>query len=693
MDTPSVPVEEISPEENLKAVVVPADPVLEEYQTEERQEHWIKELDAARKERHAFDGVAVKTIQRYADQRTDDRAKQENRYNLFYANTEIKLSALYAHTPEADVRRRFMDANDPVSRVAGNILQRAAYIEMELDNFDQKFRQMLFDYLVPGLGVGWVRLEQEEGEPNMMLIDDPATGETKTVPDPTPNILDQMSRIDYVAWDDFLYAPCQVWTDCRWVARRVPMNKEAIKARFGKTATSEALAMITFEKKKATDGSETPSDKLKPKHIVQSTTDVYEIWDRECECIYWVCESASMPLDVKEDTNEFQDFFPTPLPPLGRFTTSSTIPRSDFTLAQDLYDMLDNLQSRASNLIECIKVKFVYDASRPELGTIFTVLGENKGVGVNDWQIWQSEKGGLANAIQFVPIEAFSTALQICLQNIQKVKQDIFDIEGIADYMRGQTQAYDSAAAINQKGTFASNRLGTTQKSVANYCQKLVQLKAHLMTKFYKPEILIDHAGALPQEDQQYLGAAVKLLQSNFESNFRLSISVDSIQDAAWNMEKAERTTLVQVIGEMIAQVMPGVKANPELGPLSVELIKFAIAGYKGSASIEGILDSALSKMLTDAQSSQGKPPAPSPAEIKAKSEADKSQVELQIATMQEETKRQKDQMEAQSQAQNDKLETMRLKLEAFETVNDHHARALQGSHNQAMDVALMGQQ
>jgi hypothetical protein len=694
MDTTSNtagPVEDINPGEDIDAAVVPLDPILEQYQTENRQEYWIKELKAARDERHAFDGVAVKTIQRYSDQRSNDYSDQQNRYNLFYANTEIKMAALYSHTPEADVRRRFMDANDAISRVAANIVQRATFIEMELDNFDQKFKQMLFDYLVPGVGVGWVRLEQEEGEPNKMVVTDPITGEQTLQDDPAPNITEQLTHIDYVAWDDFLWAPCQVWTDCRWIARRVPMNRDAIKARFGETAKDGAIASINYEKKKSSDGTEVPSDKLKPTYITQSTTDVYEIWDRECECIYWICESSPTPLDVKEDTNNFPGFFPTPLPPLGRFTTSSTIPRSDFSLTQDQYDMLDELQSRATNLIECIKVKFVYDASRPEIGTIFTTLSENTGVGVNDWQNWQSEKGGLANAIQFVPIQDFVSALSTTQENIQTVKQNIFDIEGIADYMRGETQAYDSAAAINQKGTFAGNRLGTIQKAVAQYVEKLVRLKVHLMTKFYKPEILIDHAGALPDEDRQYFGPAMQLLKSDFAANFRLSVSVDSIQDASWNNQKAERTTLVQTIGEMIATVLPQVKQNPDLGPLAVELIKFAIAGYKGSAAIEGILDSALQKMLADAASAQKKPPPPNPAEIKAQSEAQKSQVQLQIAQMQEDTKRQKDAAESQNDQVNARLEQMRLQLEQFKVMSAHHATAVEGAHNKAMDVALLG--
>src|SRR5687767_14980907 len=119
---------EIAPEDNTELDQATVDPVLEEYQTEEQQEHWLKELEAAREERRKFDTSGVTTIQRYADIR-DDKSVNANRLNLFSSNTDIKMSALFSHTPEPDIRRRFLDANDDASRVASNLLQRCISLE------------------------------------------------------------------------------------------------------------------------------------------------------------------------------------------------------------------------------------------------------------------------------------------------------------------------------------------------------------------------------------------------------------------------------------------------------------------------------------------------------------------------------------------------------------------------------------
>ena len=93
------------------------DPVLAKYQTEAEQSHWIDELGASRKERQKFDKTAAKTIERYSDKR-DESSSSRSRYNLFSSNTDMKLAALFAQMPKADVTRRFDDADDDIARVA-----------------------------------------------------------------------------------------------------------------------------------------------------------------------------------------------------------------------------------------------------------------------------------------------------------------------------------------------------------------------------------------------------------------------------------------------------------------------------------------------------------------------------------------------------------------------------------------------
>ena len=189
---------ELGVEPGLSTDAFDGDPVKLKHQTPGEQQFWLDELAAAKKERAEFIEKAVKTIKRYSDERDGNEAGNSY-FNIFFANTEIKMAALYARTPKPDIKRRFNDADDDTSRVAGNILERNISYELENDNFDATFKHILFDRLVPGMGIGWVRLEQEEQEPAF----DSITGQYV----PGSEIANQSACIDYVSWDDFIYAP------------------------------------------------------------------------------------------------------------------------------------------------------------------------------------------------------------------------------------------------------------------------------------------------------------------------------------------------------------------------------------------------------------------------------------------------------------------------------------------------------
>ena len=308
-------------------------PACHECQTEAEQEKWQKELEACRKERKSLNDVAVKALKLYRDSR-GDAYKDQRLYNIYFLNTEQKLAALYARTPKADIKRRFDEIQDDVSRVAGLLLQRNLDYEMDNGGFEREFKQVLFDNAVPGMGVSWVRLEQDEEHHPQPDAIDPMTGEA--IPqEPVRILTNQEACTDYVAWDDFFWSPCKVWTLCSWVARRIPMTKDAIKARFGETVPADLLKEISYSTKpEAQEGSKA---KLAPQNQTEPTADIYEIWDKERELVFWVTESVPVPLDVQEDTMNFSGFFPTPMPPLGRFDTSNTQPISDYQLVKGKY--------------------------------------------------------------------------------------------------------------------------------------------------------------------------------------------------------------------------------------------------------------------------------------------------------------------------------------------------------------------
>lgn len=676
------------------------DPIRSEHQTAKEQAHWLAQLEASRKERKKFDTLAAATIKRYADERTDADSRTA-KYNIFFAVTDMKQSALYARTPAPDVKRRFNDPDDDVSRVGAMLQQRAISYELECGGFDQTVKQIIFDRLVPGFGIGWARLEQEETQVQPPMTFDAVTGELIEQPAQTV-ITSQFAAIDYVSWKDFYWAPCQVWSLCPWIGRRVPMTKDAVQSRFGDTAPRETLAMLSYEKQKEADLRSGVSN-LGPQNTTESTVDVYEFWDKERKLVFWIAESADMPLDVQGDTNEFPDFYPTPLPPLGRFTTAKTIPVSDYSLLQDLYNELDFLNNRRANLGRAIKVKFMYDGANEELKSLFTDTEELEGVPVKN-MTELNEKGGLENAIKFTPLAEIVNAYNNTVQAINGVRAQIYEIEGVNEMMRAEAMPYENAQATSAKTQFGMSRLSVMQREVADYLSAIIRLKAHLQCKFYTPESFMKAVGVLPQPDMQVVPQALALLKDPKQSHYRISVSTDSIQLPNWNQEKADKTAAVQALSNLLPQLIQAAEKMPEMGLFGTHTIKWLLTGFKGSEEIEGYLDQALQQMAKAQQARAGQPPKPTPDQVamqQAQAEMQtellktkmKGEIDVQVATIQAQAKVQAAALQAEVDAAKNRLREMEAAYEARFREMEMRIDASRAAHENARNLVEIGGQ
>jgi hypothetical protein len=669
------------------------DPVLEKYQTPEYQDKWKKEIEASRNERKRFVKKGYQIIEHWGDIRPSDNTRSN--YNLLFANTELKLAATYAQTPCPDVARRFSNPNDQIGRVAALMVQRALQTELDGEDFDTTMRLIVMDRLLPGVGIGWVRLEQQGGEDyfpyaNQTIMD--AAG--NEVPHPmaqqvaqTP-VTGQSAPIDHVSWDDFYWSPCRTWKLCRWMARHIPMSKEAVEERFGTSAPKEVLSQLSYGSKEEEGIHDNPdADKQRTKHQLEKTTSIFEIWDKELGLVWWVSEMADVPLDVQEDANNFPGFFPTPRTPLARVNSSNTLPIPDYHFTQDLYRRADELNNRAARMEQAAQVKFVYDNAFPQLRDLLTTESELGGIGVDNWQTFTGEKGGLNNAIQFLPIQEMVQAAETLTQELELVEAQILKIEGLSGPFQAESAPNETVLQTQQKAAFGTSRLSITQKDVAKYVQELLRLKAHLMCKFYTDEEWMKRVGTLTRSDQQLIPQALALLRNEQLMNFDLTVSVDSIQLPNWNLEKQEKTEAFTAIMQALSQILPAVEQNPALAPLALKSVEWLITGFKGAQYMEGEIDMLLQQMAMQQQQQGQQPKPPNPKQIEAQIAEKRMQTDVHVANIEAQTKR----METEKQMQVDQA---KLVLKAREqTIQEEknlitaHHNALTGAHNQALDL------
>jgi hypothetical protein len=593
------------------------------------QQTWLKELEAAHREWEDFHERGDKILEFYTDDRKLRRVK---RYPLFNANVSILENALFAQIPEPHVSRRFKDPDDNVGRVASLILQRALVTELSSDSsFKTTAKSIIKDMLVPGLGVGWVRYEADVEDDVQVTNDENA--ELANHPEASPVLKDQSTPIDYVHWKDFRMSPCRTWNECRWVARRVFMDESEATKRFGERAEYLSFSTNPFHDTELSSPNE-------PENMIEPQAEVWEIWCKAEKKVYFICETCPTALDIKDDFLGLPEFFPTEKPLVAHTGTSSFIPLADYTQLQDQYNDLNETNNRISRLVKNCRVAGVYDEAEPAVKLIFEGAAENNLVPIKNFQGF-AERGGLKGAIDLIPVEAFVATIAQLNAHREVLKQQIYELTGISDIVRGASSPYETAAAQGMKAQYASIRLQGKQSDVAEYLTGLIRRKAHLMVKFYTPERLLARAGALPEYDQQFVPAALQLLQNDLLSSLKLEVSSDQLQQPNWAKDQQEKAQTITALSQLLSQAIPAAQQIPELAPLFLHLIKWSISGNPGAKEIEGVVEMGLQQAMKPKQQEEG----PTPEQQAAQQAMQMKQQELQA-------KQQLDQQELQMKQQ-----------------------------------------
>ena len=592
---------------------------------------------------------------------------------MLWANVQTLKAATFSRMPKPDVSRRFKD-NDPVGRVASMILERAMDFEItHYEDLKHCLESSVYDRFLGGRGSAWVRYEPK------IESQDYSVSESDEDSDEAAEYLDsEAAPIDYVHWKDFGHEPARTWDEVNKVWRKVYMTRKALVERFGEELGNKVPLDSSPDDQKYKD-----SDGIGKKGLV------IELWDRETETVLWISKSLNQILDERDDPLELEEFFPCPKPLYSTITNESLVPIPDFTLYQDQANALDILSTRISGLIDALKVRGVYDASEPTLQRLFTEGENNTLIPVKNWPAF-SEKQGLRGAIDIVDITPIAMALKNAYEAMAQIKQEIYDITGISDIIRGQSNIIETATSAQIKSQFASLRLKEYQDAVACYASHILKLKAQVICGQFQPETLIKIGGVaqLMPEDQQLVPQAIEMLKSNPMRTFRIEVATDSMLYQDEQQEKADRVEFLGAVGTYLQKAVEASKAMPaEATPLLMDLLKFGVTGYRVGRELEGEFDTLADHIKQ--QSKNPQPPPPNPEMMKIQMEAQARQAELQNETQMREHEIQLEAQKQEAQAQNDMrerqhkaeldqaLEKQRLEFDAWKTKLDNETKIL----------------
>ena len=526
---------------------------------------WFAKIAAAEKEYEPYYQLIDETRKVYKDERKFDGGK----YNIFWSTIETLKPFLYFKQPQFYIERQNKSASK-TERAACTILEKALEWDLAQFDFDSVIKYARNDFLISGTGVLW-----EQYKPEFMETPNPLNPvESLTVKK------DEKVESIYVDPKDFV-ADCVkkgVWEEVDWVARKIYMDAEAIKQNFG-------------------------TDDIRIKGDVA----VYELWDKKSGRVYWLSKACPDRF-LKIGTNICcgQNFFPCPKPIWATQTNDSLIPAPDYCLIKEMLSELNGINNRMKLTMQALKVSGAYDNSFPELADILSK--DVTLVSVSDFAKLR-ESGGIRGIIDFVPLEQYVVALEQLSKRRQDVINNIFEITGVSDIMRGNSNSADTATAIIKKTNFGTLRNQDRQNDMQRFIRDLLRIKAEIICEYFSADKLISF---LPEEQKQEKGLAeeaVKLLKTEKLRGMLFTVETGSVINKA--EENASMIMAVSNLGKTVQEALLSVSTQPKLLPLYRCMVEAIISTMPQARSFDTVLEGVFNSIERELSQAENLPVLP----------------------------------------------------------------------------------
>jgi hypothetical protein len=584
-------------------------------------------------------------LKRLASSRTD------REFQMFYANLEVVKPSIYSRAPQPVVVPRFKDRK-PVPRKASEMLERALVTSFDVEHVHETMKRVRDDLALFGRGVIWARYETyEKGEE-----------------------LKESVRYEWVHRKDFLHEPARIWSEVGWVCRGTWLTKEQGQKRFGKAWGDD----VTYEEAKDTA----------TEYNVEKKARVWEMWNKTKDLVIWLHPNSKQVLDINAPHLELDGFFPCPRPALATVEDDSLVPVPDGCFYKDQLEEINELTARISSLSEALRLVVIYPAGAEGVGeaveaAIAQTDNRRTWVPVAGLGNLAMQTGGkLQDAIWEMPVDKVAATITQLIALRRELISDVYQISGVSDIMRGETDASETLGAQQLKSQYGSIRIKDRQNEMVRLCDAILNLAGEIMSENFAPQtmislsqtdlpkqadVLAQHQQAMmqeimaavqqveqgmaqgqpppnPQQIEQAKQAIVlkhqkeiaevvtvekvfELLKAERIRPFVLQIATDSTIQPDENAEKAARSEFAMAFAQMSGALAPLMQAAPkEAAPLSGAMLKFVLAPFRAGREMEQVIEEFVDNMTEKA--SQPPPPNPEAEAMQIEAETKKADLE-----------------------------------------------------------------
>lgn len=629
---------------------------------------WFKEIELADKAEKDWREAAKEAIKAYESDPVGGRATGGNggektrTFNILWSNVEIKRQAIYSALPDPDIRRRWRD-EDKVGKAVAQVLERCATYILDCKDVDGDLIAATNDMLLPGRAVTRLRLRSDLDEDGTVNSQDLDT--------------------EQVQWDKFKRGPGKTWDEVPWICFEHDLYKDEVEERWG----AEIANQLDY-RAIASESDSQQNDQGDEIKTVFSRAVIWEIWDKAEKKVRWIAKSLKDKyLEVDDDPYNLRGFWPIPRPLYAVENSTSLCPQTEYSKYQVLAEELEIVTRRRNKIASALRVRGVYDSTLAEIPQLLE-SGDNRMIPAENASKYAEMGKGLDNAIWMLPIRDLVEVYQVLGVQRNELIGQIYEITGISDIVRGDTNPNETATAQKIKGNFASLRLEKQKAAAYKYARDLVRLVVEVVAEKFDrstlermsglkfptqeekqmaqmlmqqneiapgiiPEQQIKHAQELLQSEDPTWDEIQAVMQDDLERDYRIDIETDS----SISIDKQrDQATMAEFINGMsnFGKMLEGFGSMGLVTPEAAKKMMVAMARrFEMGREVEDELEK-------EAPPKQG----PSPEEVKAQAEQQKAQMEQQTAQMKAQIEERMAQIEAATEQREAQLREREAVLE-----------------------------
>lgn len=407
-----------------------------------KKNKWLKKISEADGARKDWQDSAKECWERFC-------GKKEQPFNIMKSTTDVLLGSLFNEMPKPDIRQRFTTANIQddfkanLYAKAATVADRCVQYNNDITRAKENFSKCFQDAFITGQGVVQVSYDYEDD------------GEV---------VSSQKAPIEYIRYDKYVEEVCDSEEEITWKAHCFPMTKQAAAKEFDKAV-----------------GDFTTSLKVGDDSNAKTFVKVYEVWDKSTKTRTYVSPDYNkQELRVDKDPLGLQGFFPYEV-----FKTIAngvdTIPTADFAIWKNINDQLQDAVRRRNKLTsEQIKYRPLFDNSAGQ--ALKDAFNSAEGDAV---PLAKSPQEDVLSKVGAIPTLEAQNIVMFLEERIKRYIEEIYDITGISDILRGSTDARETAAAQRVKGVFGSLRLKPRQEGVQEVVKNVYRKQSEIICEKY----------------------------------------------------------------------------------------------------------------------------------------------------------------------------------------------------------------